>query len=476
MSRRARTSTSPARLGRMAPVTGSRTASPPRATPARKAARPEASASRRSSPLAFGGAGKRSATTEGSSESPGGRRDRLVGRLVGLLRGLDELGEDPVHEAQDGGAGAEVLHEVQHGAARRGLRPARELAEEAHLGAAEAVDRLLGVAHHHERPGAVAGEEARDLDLERVGVLELVDDQVAEAAAVPLAHARVVAQRVARHQEEVEEVEDAPLGLLPRVERGDAAQGPDEPAVEVRAPGRGPRRAGLLRPRRDRAALGERLRRGPVRLEAEVGLDGLERQQVVDEGVALEEPRGLREVGEPLEAAAEAVAFLHRRRERLGAARPSPAARPAPPRERRRRPPPRGRGRAGRAASARGRAGTCARPTRRPRAGCRSRGRRAARRPRPPAGRRATPPTPRRRSRPPAPRRPCGSRGGPRTRAAAPAGPGRTARGWSRRSPARAPRGRRPRGRARRPASARRRGRARAARAGAASWWWPRSR
>ena len=171
---------------------------------------------------------------------PGGRRDRLVGRLVGLLRGQDELGEDAVHEAQDGGAGAEVLHEVQHGAALRGLRLARELAEEAHLGAAEAVDRLLGVAHHHERPGAVPGEEARDLDLERVGVLELVDDQVAEAAAVPLAHARVVAQRVARHQQEVEEVEDAPLGLLPRVQARDAAQGPDEPAVEVRAPGRGP--------------------------------------------------------------------------------------------------------------------------------------------------------------------------------------------------------------------------------------------
>ena len=240
MSRRASTSTSPARLGRTAPVTGSRTASPPRATPARKAARPEASASRRSSPLAFGGGGEAQRDHGGLVGEPRRRRDRLVGRLVGLLRGQDELGEDPVHEAQDGGARAEVLHEVQHGPALRGLRPARQLAEEAHLGAAEAVDRLLGVAHHHQRPGAVAGEEARDLDLQRVGVLELVDDQVAEAAAVPLAHARVVAQRVARHQQEVEEVEDAPLGLLPRVEPDDAAQRPDEPAVEVRAPGRRP--------------------------------------------------------------------------------------------------------------------------------------------------------------------------------------------------------------------------------------------
>ena len=40
VSRRASTSTSPARLGRGLPLTGSRTVSPPRAIPARNAARP----------------------------------------------------------------------------------------------------------------------------------------------------------------------------------------------------------------------------------------------------------------------------------------------------------------------------------------------------------------------------------------------------------------------------------------------------
>ena len=56
-----------------------------------------------------------------------------------------------------------------------------EAAEEGDLGAAEAVDRLLGVAHHHEPTGPFPREEARHLDLQRVGVLELVDDQEAEA-------------------------------------------------------------------------------------------------------------------------------------------------------------------------------------------------------------------------------------------------------------------------------------------------------
>ena len=213
--------------------------------------------------------------------------------------------------------------------------------------------------------------------------------------------------------------------------------------MEVRAPGRGPRRARLLRPRRDRAALGERLRRGPVRLEAEVGLDGLERQQVVDERVALEEARGLREVGEPLEPAAEAVALLHRRRER-------PAARALRPQLVPRRP--------GGEGAVRRHGDEVALVEQRPREAAQGRALAPAvalerdavvegveQHVVPAHQAVAEPLLPRlaRRSRPPAPRRPCGSRGGPRTRAAAPAGPGRTARGWSRRSPARAPRGRR---------------------------------
>ena len=54
------------------------------------------------------------------------------------------------------------------------------------VGAAEGVDRLFGVADEHERRAAVAERAAHDAPLDRVGVLELVD----EHDAVALAQAR----------------------------------------------------------------------------------------------------------------------------------------------------------------------------------------------------------------------------------------------------------------------------------------------
>ena len=85
VSRRARTRTSPARLGRVSPVSGSRTLS--------RAARDlaEVGGDRRGLARRAGlrrsrwsVAGKRKRDTEGSSDRPGGGCDRLVGRLVGL--------------------------------------------------------------------------------------------------------------------------------------------------------------------------------------------------------------------------------------------------------------------------------------------------------------------------------------------------------------------------------------------------------
>ena len=114
VSRRARTMTSPARLGRSTPVCGSRTSCAARrdlGQEARRGRAPPRAAGPRPSAK---GASKRSAMTDGVFAEPGRRRDRLVGGLAGLVGGGDQRGEGAVHEAQDGGARAEVLGEVQH--------------------------------------------------------------------------------------------------------------------------------------------------------------------------------------------------------------------------------------------------------------------------------------------------------------------------------------------------------------------------
>ena len=67
-------------------------------------------------------------------------------------------------------------------------RPRQVAAEHAHVGVAEAVDRLALVADAEQ---VVALQQLQQLVLQRVGVLELVDHHVREALAVLLAHARV---------------------------------------------------------------------------------------------------------------------------------------------------------------------------------------------------------------------------------------------------------------------------------------------
>jgi hypothetical protein len=134
------------------------------------------------------------------------------------------------------------------------------------------------------------------LDLQRVGVLELVDHQVEEALLEPGAHALVVAQRVARLHQQVEEVEHAALGLAPLVDLDDALERAHEAAVEVGAERRRPALARLPGPAGDLAPFGQRLGRGPVRLEAEARLDRLEPQHVLDALLARAEARGFGEL------------------------------------------------------------------------------------------------------------------------------------------------------------------------------------
>ncbi len=79
-----------------------------------------------------------------------------------------------------------------------------------HVGAAETVDRLLGVAHHEQTTGAqrtckrvapfavLSADQPQDLDLQRIGVLEFVDHDVTKALRQRPPHLLVVPKQVAR--------------------------------------------------------------------------------------------------------------------------------------------------------------------------------------------------------------------------------------------------------------------------------------
>ena len=98
---------------------------------------------------------------------------------------------------------------------------------DADVGAPKAIDRLLRVAddeelarrRRHRAPVADRGiarrEQQQDLGLQRIGVLELVDEQVREAQLKRGAHLRVIAHEIARRHQQVEEVERA----VPRLRR-----------------------------------------------------------------------------------------------------------------------------------------------------------------------------------------------------------------------------------------------------------------
>jgi hypothetical protein len=98
----------------------------------------------------------------------------------------------------------------------------------------EPIDGLLGVAHQEDlsrnrgrvAPGAllgiVGGEQQQDLGLQRIGVLELVDEEVGEARLIAAADRRIGDDEVARADQQVHEVEHARalLGRLVGVDHG----------------------------------------------------------------------------------------------------------------------------------------------------------------------------------------------------------------------------------------------------------------
>ena len=92
---------------------------------------------------------------------------------------------------------------------------ARRLEVGVDVGAAEGVDRLLGVADEDERDAALAERAAHDVPLDRVGVLELVDEH--DAVALSQARGRGFAaralERVVEAGEEVVVGHDRHLAL-----------------------------------------------------------------------------------------------------------------------------------------------------------------------------------------------------------------------------------------------------------------------
>ncbi len=156
--------------------------------------------------------------------------------LVALLVGdeqLDRVAEDRVGELGRGGEllelpaevrteevvdrgehlGARAVVERQRKRSPGGLAP---LAEHLDVGVAEAVDRLELVADEEELR-LRRTQQVHDLGLQAVGVLELVDEDRAEARPLPVAELGLRAEQVARLELEILEVERRLAGLCLRV-------------------------------------------------------------------------------------------------------------------------------------------------------------------------------------------------------------------------------------------------------------------
>ena len=116
--------------------------------------------------------------------------------------------DDGVGRRQHVAHAAVVLLQLHRGALRVVLL---ELQDVADVGATPTVNGLVVVAHHHD-VAVLGGQKARDLVLRVVGVLVLVDHDVAETQLIGLEHVGVVLQQQVRVQQQVVEVEG--VGLL----------------------------------------------------------------------------------------------------------------------------------------------------------------------------------------------------------------------------------------------------------------------
>ncbi len=180
-----------------------------------------------------------------------GREERHDGRHVEALdavvrqrdvAGLAPVGgalhlgrEGRVHEVLDPGPRAKARHEIEErSAVRHQVR--LDLFVEPDVRAAEPVDRLLRIADDEHlardrarrtpvgRVGIVERQQKEDFDLERIGVLELVDEDAAEACLELAAHGRRADEEPTRADQQIDEIERPRLVLEALVERDDALQ------------------------------------------------------------------------------------------------------------------------------------------------------------------------------------------------------------------------------------------------------------
>ncbi len=153
-----------------------------------------------------------------------GRQRNVLGLAVG--REVDQLPEHMVHPFDDGSGGSEVHRE------RRTIGDLLARGEEhPDVGSPESVDRLLGIADEEQRAGAgrqvgpvpvahvrvVGCDERCEFDLDRVGVLELVEEETGVALGQRCANLGTVgsvAQEAASPNEQIVKIESTDSASL----------------------------------------------------------------------------------------------------------------------------------------------------------------------------------------------------------------------------------------------------------------------
>ena len=215
--------------------------------------------------------------------------ERVEGGEAGLPIGREHGLEALVDEGEDRGAGAEIGGDRQEAVGVLGAEGVARLHIGADIGAAEAIDRLLGIADQEERarpdaePGPVvvaidrlAAKPPEDLGLQGIGVLELVDEDVGETLPERAADVVMVAQQIARGEDQIVEVELGARALVVAIALQDRTRFVDQRRQNVAGGG-----LQQARPRRrSRRCSGPRRRRSADRRRPWRGRPALPRRPI----------------------------------------------------------------------------------------------------------------------------------------------------------------------------------------------------